>query len=465
MSYRELDETSTALARWFLAQGLKPGDRVALHWPNSIEVVQLFFGVFKAGLIAVTVNTRLKPAEIGYILDHAEAKICFSEPALAPLAEQSGTGRPTRSALPSPLAVDSSAAELPPLDPDQPAVILYTSGTSSRPKGVAHTHRSLFQTADMMTQDLVRPGDVSLAATQVMHAAALNAVLLPSLYLGASVVLLPFDPEAVLDAVERFRATLVFCLPALWQLVTEEQTRKPRDVSSLRIIFVGGDSVSLALQQRSREIFGPEIQEVYGMTETLPITYNRQGSIRSGSVGQPPEGCDLRIVDHAGCDVANGETGEILVRSAANCIGYWNDPASTKAAMDKEGWLHTGDLGSCDSDGYYWFKGRLKQIIIRAGSNISPQEVEEALYRHPAVLEAGVAGAPDPACGEIVVAFLVLREGRTVSEAELRAFCGQCLADYKVPERIVFLDALPKGLTGKVDRRALREMLSTTTGA
>jgi long-chain acyl-CoA synthetase len=150
----------------------------------------------------------------------------------------------------------------------------------------------------------------------------------------------------------------------------------------------------------------------------------------------------------------------VLVRSATNCIGYWNDPDSTRATIDEEGWLHTGDLGSRDSDGYYWFKGRLKQIIIRAGSIIAPQEVEEALYRHPAVLEAGVVGAPDPTYGEIVVAFVALREGQTVDEADLREFAAQRLADYKLPERIAFLDALPKGLTGKVDRRALKEMLS-----
>jgi long-chain acyl-CoA synthetase len=313
---------------------------------------------------------------------------------------------------------------------------------------------------------MMRADDIALAMTQVMHAAALNFVLLPSLYLGASAVLLPaFDPGAVLDAVEQSRGTFVFCLPALWQFVTEEHARKAREVSSLRTIFVGGDSVSPALQRRSRETFGLEVQEIYGMTETLPTTYNRKGSVRLGSMGMRPEGCELRIVDPSGCDVAVGETGEILVRSATNCIGYWNDPDSTRTAIDKDGWFHTGDLGSTDSDGYYWFKGRLKQIIIRGGSNISPQEVEGALYQHPAVLEAGVVGAPDATYGEVVLAFVALRNGQTVDEAELRAFAKQRLADYKLPERIVFLDALPKGLTGKVNRCALKEMLSAAAGA
>lgn len=460
MSYRELDESSTALARWFLAQGLKPGDRVALHWSNSIEVVQLFFGAFKAGLIAVTINIRLKPAEIAYILNHSEARICFSEPALALLAEQSGAGISIRTALPPLPSPDGHSAELPALDPDQPAVILYTSGTTARPKGVTHSHRSLIETARVMAQELVRADDVALAVTQLMHAAALNIVVLPSLYLGGCVALLPaFDPGAVLDAVERYRVSFVFCLPALWQFVTEEQARNARDTRSLRTILAGGDSVSLALQERSRQIFELDVQELYGMTESVPITYNREGSVRPGAVGAPTTRSEMRIVDLNGRDVTGGETGEILVRSVINCIGYWNDPDSTKAAIDEEGWLHTGDLGSRDSDGYYWFKGRLKQIIIRAGSNIAPQEVEEALYRHPAVLEAGVAGAPDPTYGEIVVAFVALRNGQEVDERELQAFAAQRLADYKLPERIVFLDALPKGLTGKVDRRALKETL------
>jgi long-chain acyl-CoA synthetase len=467
LSYRELDESSTALAQWLLSQGLKPGDRVALHWSNSIEVVQLFFAVFKAGLVAVTVNTRLKPAEIGYILNHSQARICFSEPTLAGLAEQSGAECSIRNALPPVPPTDAPWAASPVLDPDKPAVILYTSGTTAQPKGVTHSHRSLFNMAAMQAQEgMLRPDDIALAVTQLMHAAALNLVLLPSLYLGASVVLLPvFDPGALLDAVEQFRGTFVICLPALWQFVTEEQARKAREVSSLRTIFVGGDSVSTALQKRSLEIFGLEVQEIYAMTETLPITYNRKGSVRPGSMGRPPEGCDLRIVDLNGRDVAAGETGEIVVLSATNCIGYWNDPDSTRAAIDPEGWLRTGDLGSRDAEGYYWFRGRLKQIIIRGGSNISPQEVEAALYQHPAVLEAGVVGASDATYGEVVLAFVALRNGKTVDEAELRAFAGQRLADYKLPERIVFLESLPKGLTGKVNRRALKEMLSTAAGA
>jgi long-chain acyl-CoA synthetase len=181
-----------------------------------------------------------------------------------------------------------------------------------------------------------------------------------------------------------------------------------------------------------------------------------------GSMGLPIEGVDIRVVDSDGQDVADGETGEIAIRSPATCIGYWNDPVATVATLES-GWFHTGDLASRDADGYYWFKGRKKEIIIRAGSNISPQEVEEALYKHPAVLEAGVVGIPDPIYGERVVAAIVLREGQTVDPQELRQFAQKLLADYKLPEEILFLKELPRSPVGKVHRRTLKEKLLAQT--
>lgn len=465
MSYEVLDETTTQLAEWFLAQGLRPGDRVALHWSNSLEVVQLFFALFKAGLVAVTVNVRLKPPEIAYILDHAQARMCFSEPALAPQAEKAGAKCPILTQLPLSAPAHQRPTRIPDADPDRPAVILYTSGTTAQPKGVTHSHRSLFHMAEFMARGLLEASDVILVMTQLMHASGLNCCLLPSVYLGASVVLLPgFDPATVLDVIERFSCTYLLGLPALMQFVVEEQARKPREVGSLRTALAGGDTVPVALQDRFKTLFGIPLQEIYGMTEALPITLNPKSALRQGSIGVLKEGFELRIVDLFGQDIREGETGEIVVRSAANCIGYWNDTSATKALMES-GWLHTGDLASCDANGYYWFKGRKKQIIIRAGSNISPQEVEEALFQHPAVLEAGVVGAPDPVYGERVVAFVALRSGQTVDERSLCQFARQSLADYKVPERIVFIDELPKGLTGKVQRRALTEILSAELAA
>jgi long-chain acyl-CoA synthetase len=464
MSYRALDETSTRLAEWFLAQGFRTGERVAVHWSNSVEVVQIYFALFKAGLIAVAINVRLKPAEIAYIHDHSKARLCFSEPSLASEAEQAGPRCPILTAIPQLNQVRESS-RMPSVDPDQPAILLYTSGTTAHPKGVTHTHSSLMRTAEIMARDLMDASDIALPTTQLMHAAALNICLMPCIYLGASIALLPdFCPAAVLDAIEQFRCTVLFGLPTLLQFVVEDQTLKPRVVGSLRTAISGGDSVPIALQDRFKTHFGVPLQEIYGMTETLPITLIPKCALRPGSMGVATEGFELRIVDHAGRDLGENETGEVVVRSAANCMGYWDDPAATEAALG-DGWLRTGDLASRDADGYYWFKGRKKQVIIRAGSNISPQEVEEALYLHPAVLEAGAVGAPDELYGERVVAFVVVRGGQTVDEETLRQFARQRLADYKVPDRIIFLEELPKGPSGKVQRRILKERLAASPAA
>jgi long-chain acyl-CoA synthetase len=458
ISYRDLDGSSTALAQWLLDQGLRSGERVAIHWSNSIEVVQVFFALFKAGLIAVTVNVRLKPPEISYILEHSEARLCFSEATLAPLARQAGASCPIRSDLPA-LGVPSVSTKLPIINPDDPAIVLYTSGTTARPKGVIHTHSSLLNTVCIMVREMAGAENVSLAITQMMHAAALNMVVLPALYSGESAVLLPaYHPAAVLDAIERFRCSYTVCMPALLQFVVECQAQHPRRISSLKTVLVGGDTVSLPMQQRFQDLFGLPVLEVYGMTEAVPMTVNPKSATRQGSIGVRVEGFDLRIADLQGREVAEGQIGEILVRGPATCSGYWNDLQTTRAALT-DGWLCTGDLASRDADGCYWFQGRKKEIIIRAGSNISPQEVEEALYRHPAVLEAGVIGTPDAVYGETVVAFVVLREGRTANAGELRHYARQYLADYKLPERMVFLEALPKSATGKVQRRALKELL------
>jgi len=199
------------------------------------------------------------------------------------------------------------------------------------------------------------------------------------------------------------------------------------------------------------------MQEACGMTEVIPTAANPRGAVRVGSIGIPGNGV-VRIVDSRGIDVERGGVGEMVIRSAANCLGYWNDPEAS-ARLFEGGWLHTGDVVTQDEDGYLWFRGRLKEIIVRGGSNISPQEVEEVLYQHPAVLEAGVVGFPDARCGEVPVAFLALRAGFEATADQLVEHTRTLLADHKVPTELFFVDELPKGVTGKIDRRRLRDML------
>jgi long-chain acyl-CoA synthetase len=448
----QLDHAVECMAEHLLTRGLHPGDRIAIHAYNSIEFVVLMMGAFRAGLIAVPMNPRMKAPEIAYVLEQSGAKICFSEPALASLVR----GAEIIGKLPDLLR---TGKQLPRIDPDEPAILLYTSGTTARPKGVIHTQRTLLEASKSIVPGVIAPDDTVLALTQLSHASGLMCAYFPGLLQGATVVLLrSFNPAAALDLIERHSCTCTFALPAGLQQIVEEQVSNPRDVSSMRSIGAGGDSVPIALQRRVFDLFHLVMREGCGMTEVVPTAFNRPGAVRSGSIGTAPEGFSLRIIDTRGNEVAPGEVGELIIQSPANCIGYWKDPEAT-AKLLRNGWLHTGDLAFCDEDGYYWFKGRLKQIIIRGGSNISPQEVEEALYQHRAVLQAGVVGLPDPKFGELPVAFVSIREGRYASQDDLLNHLRSLLSEYKVPTQIYFMNELPLGLTGKVDRRRLRDVL------
>lgn len=458
ISWAALDETSTGLAHWFLGEGLKPGDRVAVCSTNSIELVQVYLGLFKAGLVAVPINPRLKPDEVRFILDHAGPRIAFCEPALAPVLEQAGCAFPVFGRLPDTAFAGGDRADLPAIRPDSLALIVYTSGTTARPKGVLHNQGALCQKG-LKGLRMFRhvSSRVSLLSLPMMHLSGIWSLAM-AVCDGYHVVLLPrFEPAAALDAIEQFGCTMMAGLPTMILAMVEEQALRPRRLTALCSAFSGGDAVPPALQTRFREIFGIELLEIYAMTEMCAISANIPGAARQGSVGLPLEGIEVRLVDLDGRDVDEGETGEIMVRGSSLAIGYWNDPEATLAAMGS-GWLHTGDLGARDADGFLWFKGRKKEIIIRAGSNISPQEVEEALYKHPAVLEAGVIGVPDPVTIERVAAFVVLREGHTADASDLCAFARLHIADYKAPEEIHFRKELPKNAVGKVQRRALKEM-------
>jgi long-chain acyl-CoA synthetase len=342
---------------------------------------------------------------------------------------------------------------------DDAAAILYTSGTTARPKGVTHTHGTL-ASAVLNYVEAVGLGaeDVVLGMLSMSHIFGYTLQLLSPLSVGATVVAAPsFDAARVLDAVRRHRVTHLYGLPLMFDTLTRDPLGESTAFQSLRYCLAGGDAVSRTLSDRVRDVLSVELHEGCGMTEVIPYALNRPCiENRVGSIGQPSAGMELRLVDEMGKDVSEGEVGEILVRSKAVMRGYWEDAEATAAAL-QDGWFHTGDLGRRDTAGYYWFVGRRKEIIVRGGSNISPLEVEAVLARHPAVQEVGVVGVPHPALGEMVAAFVVLKSGADSSEQDLRRFAAERIAEYKVPERMTFLADLPRGLTGKVQRRTLRE--------
>jgi long-chain acyl-CoA synthetase len=458
VDYKTLDRTVTQMAQWLLRKGLKPGDRVGMLWFNEITAVVLYFACFRAGLIAMPVISKIKPPELRYIFEHAQPAIFFAHPKLMGVALEAQTNCAHRCPIFDSLPTDMTGAgqEFPSIDEKDPALIMYTSGTTARPKGVTHTHQTLDASMEIMWS--LGRHDVTITTTSIMHPSGLFCVTLATLLSGGTLVLVPaFDAATTLDLIEKHRCTYGFLLPSMAQQLIAEQIKKPRKTDSLEWIIAGGDTVPVTTQTQFKALLGVPLSEGIGMTESCPMLVNPRHAIRSGSVGVCWGAIEARVVDSKGEVVANGEIGELTVRSPANCVGYWKNPSETDAAI-RDGWLFTGDLVRRDSDGYFWFQGRKKQIIVRESYNVSPQEVEEVLYKHPAVFEAGVYGLPDATYGEKVIAAVSLRSGQTADEEQLREFSRKHLNDLKVPERIHFLTELPKGLSGKVDRRALKEM-------
>jgi long-chain acyl-CoA synthetase len=437
LSYNEVDARVRAFAGALRRQGLAPGDRVAFRLPNGVEAAVCHFACFVGGFIGVPCNTRLTSGEIAFVLEHSGAGVYIDGPeAYARLASGGGPPQP-----------------LPDVDPDAGAVILYTSGSTARPKGALHTHRSLRACARLWAAAAsLGPHDRMLVMSPMMHMSGMCA-LVTTMSAGAIAVIVPvMDPAAALDAIEQAGCTQTFGLPVAYHLLVREQARAPRRVHTLRMAIGGGDSVPPALIHAFRTAFGVPILEGHGMSECAPNIVNPPGGERAGSLGVPVPGVEARV------DAAPGGTGELLLRTPAMFRGYWGDEDETRRAFDG-GFLRTGDLARVDADGFFWFAGRRKEIIVHGGVNVSPQEVEEVLCGHAAVALAGVVGLPDPVWGESVHAVVVLKPGAATTCAELRAFVAGRLAEWKVPGSIAVEDELPIGPTGKVQRRLLRERL------
>jgi long-chain acyl-CoA synthetase len=475
-TYGDLDEISDRLAASLARLGIEKGDRVAIHLANCPELVFAYYACFKLGAISVPINNRFAAPEIEYALNHSACRVCISQPDLYAgvasiraalttvehffLVDAGGDASlPTGTRAFSDLVErPADGAAFPPVPVDAVAAILYTSGTTSRPKGVTHTHRSLSATVDHHGKHIdLRSDDVVCVVPPLCHIFGFATQMIGSVWARACMMLLPrFDPEAVLRAVQGHQATRLVGLPTMLQALVSHPGAAEFSLRSLRTCIGGGDAVPVALQDRFLATFGVTILEGCGMTEVIPFTLNMPGAHRRGSIGRVCPGMEIRLVDDAGRDVPSGAVGELLVRSDAAMIGYWLEPEISAATL-AGGYVHTGDLARVDDDGYYWFMGRKKEIIIRAGSNISPLEVEEALYQHPTVRECGVVGVPDADVGEVVWAYVAPRDHEPLTAEDLQAFLAERIAPYKVPEAIRFRGELPKGPTGKIHRRTLRD--------
>jgi long-chain acyl-CoA synthetase len=486
LSWREVDRASVALASGYRGLGLEPGDRLASLMPNRIDLVIHYLACFRAQVIATPLNYRYTAREIDHalkvsgaraLLAHVERAEDVAASELASALELGTIGyrdpEPQSAANEQTPGADHdwhhdfavlldaeplSAAEKP-SDPAAPAVIFFTSGSTGPAKGVTHTHETLrWMIASAAAAFELDARDVFLPGSSMSHIGSFLWGLV-TLSVGGRVVLArTTDAYEILPLLRKHQPTILAMLPAALSALIHDHGLRPDDFSCLRICRAGADKVSTELLTEFAADAGFPIVEGYGMTEVGLATLNPpSGEIRQGSIGRPISGFSIALRNPEGEPIEADEVGRIWIRSPTRMAGYWQAPESTEEVVIG-GWLDSGDLARADEDGYLWFFGRKKQVIVHDGSNISPYEVEGALVEHPAVALAGAVGVHDEVHGENVRAYVTLSEGaEPPSRADLIVFCRERIG-YKAPEEIVFLDEMPLNPTGKVDRVGLKRM-------
>jgi len=459
VGYGDLDRASARVAERLVADGIVAGDRVGLMLPNVPEFAAAYYGILRAGAIAVPLDIDLTRDEIAAALRDVGARRLIAW--RARLERRSDPPLPTWLVAPGSFFDDGAApiapARLVDRRPDHTAVILYTSGTTGSPKGAELTHANLVRNATVSAEVLgYRPDDAILSALPLSHAFGQTCVLNAAMLVGASVVLVPrFDAAMVARLLVRERITVHVGVPSMYAGLLAQSV--PPAAGRLRLCVSGGAPLHPELLARCQDVLGCRMLEGYGLTETSPVAaFNRlDGPSRPGSIGPPVPGVEMRIVDAGGVACAADEAGELLIRGHNVMKGYWQRPEDTRAIIDADGWLHTGDLARVDRDGAYWIVGRLKELIIRNGINVHPREVEEVLLSHPGVREAAVIGVPDPVAGEEVTACVTVQPGAALSVRELLEFVRARIAASKCPGVLWVADELPRTSTGKVIRREL----------
>ncbi len=486
LSWRELDRASAALAGGYRGLGLEPGDRIASLMPNRVDLVVHYLACFRAGLIATPLNYRYTDREIDHALEVSGARVLLAhveraeDVAASRLASTTELGtiayrdpEPLARSNAEPGGVDGgwrhdfatlleseplAAAEVEP-DDEAPAVIFFTSGSTGPAKGVTHTRRSLrWMIAAAAAAFGLDSSDVFLPGSSMSHIGSFLWALTTLSVGGRVVVARSTDAHELLPLLRERQPTVLAMIPAALSALVHDHGLQPSDFSSLRICRAGADKVSTELLGEFAAKAGFPIVEGYGMTEVGLTTLNPpSGEIRQGSIGKPIHGYAVDLRDEGDGPLEPGEVGRILIRTPAHMLGYWEAPEATGEVL-VDGWMDSGDLARADEDGYLWFFGRKKQVIVHDGSNISPCEVEGALVEHPAVDLAGAVGVHDEVHGEDVRAYVTLAEGvEAPSRADLIVFCRERIG-YKAPDEIVFLDEMPLNPTGKIDRVGLKRM-------
>lgn len=484
LTYAQFNARVNRLANALVRLGLKPGANAAILQHNFTETYESLFACFKCGLGAVPINFRLHPREFAFMIDHSESRAVILSPEFndsilgvrdlipnAPhLITLSGAGGELRDyeSLLRDSPVEFSDRDV---SPDDLAWLFYTSGTTGMPKGAMLTHRNLLAMTMNFYTDVApgfSPDDVILHAAPLSHGSGLYG--LANIGKGATNVILAsksFDPELVFQTIEKYRITNMFVAPTMIKMLIDHPAVDRYDLSSLRSLNYGGAPMLVEDLKRAIAKLGPCLVQVYGQGESpMTISYlphwahqadgNPEEVKRLGSAGFARTDVEVRIFDEADNELPAGQIGEIVTRSDLVMKGYWKNPEATASTL-KNGWLHTGDVGHVDQNGYLFIMDRSKDMIISGGENIYPREIEEVLIRHPAVREVSVIGVPDPKWGEAIKAVVSLNPGMSAGEQELIDFCRDHIASYKKPKSVDFVDELPKSNIGKLLKRELRD--------
>ena len=501
-TYQEFGRRVAGVAAGLLSLGLQPGDRVGVWAPNCAEWLLMQFATARIGLVLVNINPAYRLAELEYSLNAVGVKAVIAAQSfkssdyvgmletLAPEIAEHLPGELQAARVPQLRLVakigggtrrgwlqfdaihanDHSAvlAAAATVDRLQPINIQFTSGTTGLPKGAALSHRNSVNNAYLVGRSMgLREGDRLCVPVPLYHCFGMVMSNLACVVHGATIVYpsAGFDPLAVLKAVESERCTALHGVPTMFIAELDHPQFERFDLSSLRAGIMAGSPCPIEVMRRVVErMHMREVTIAYGMTETSPVSFQSsiQDSLerRVSTVGRILPHTECKIVDDQGHTVPRGDTGEICTRGYAVMLGYWNDPERTAEAIDAEGWMHTGDLGTLDADGYCNIVGRSKDMIIRGGENVYPREIEEFLFRHPKIAEAAVVGLPDEKYGEEICAWIRLREGVTADEQEIRDYCRSQIAHYKIPRYVRFVAAFPTTVTGKIQKYLIRRAMT-----
>ncbi|MDD3444112.1 MAG: fatty acid--CoA ligase [Zavarzinia sp.] len=479
-TYARWNDRCSQVANALLRDGAGPGARVVFLAKNSDWYYETYVGATKANAVVVAINWRLAGPEIVYIVNDAEAEVLMVGPEFLPLLETilpemprvrriivMGEGRGDWIGYEDWLRGASATDPMLPTGSDDVAIQLYTSGTTGHPKGVMLTNGNVLEAmkaAERGTYGVWAPGAERLIMCMPnFHVAGSNWGMF-GLTVGATIHVLPeVDPARILALIEREKITRALFVPAVVLLLVQHPAAKTTDVSSLRTILYGASPIPLDLLRVAMKVFSAEFVQGYGLTETCgaticlpPADHDPAGNPRMRSCGRPLPDVEVRIVDPLGKEMPAGEVGEIVIRSGLNMIGYWRRPEDTKKTL-VDGWLHTGDAGYMDADGYVYIHDRVKDMIVSGAENIYPAEVESALFGHPAIADVAVIGVPDEKWGEAVKAVVVLKPESDADPADIIAFARQRIAAYKAPKTVDFVEALPRNASGKLLKRELRK--------